>query len=652
MKIIFAVLLLWGCAMNMYAQELYQQAKQPLAALKDTTLIAPLLDKANELTEEDKWDEAISVYETTLRSSMSLQYDEGMIHSYLGLFLCYLRKSEFLKSYQLLDEAEAIWLKTRKKVPEKYEASIEYARGMVLDRMGKYELAVKHYQNCVRIRRALKIPVAGIYSALGQLLKKSGNHTWALHYLELSEMEATASGNTRILAATWINKASLLYDMEPNAAAWPKSIELTQKAVTLLKQGANRPENTLSSALVNLAVYEMKARHPDLRKAQAWLAEAGRLKEVNDFEKAHVYVNIADLNRQTGQYRQANQHLDTAFALASQIRSPEKLVSVFKGKAALYKQLHQYKEALAYHEKADSMADEIAGDKTKQAVSHLQYEYETGQKDVELAKKQLLIARQQTIIQRKNTLTYSIIAGVALSGTFIGLLLLNRRRIQRKEAQQALEIASWRASLEGEERERQRLAHQLHDHIGGNLSTLAMWMDNIKKDVYLYTQQSNYNEALQLLHTTLTEVRNTAHHLMPELLLRFGLAEALRIFCSNVQKASGIEIQYHYFGYVGELGKNNELIIYRCVQELVQNILKHSGANRALVQLSGHEDLLSITIEDNGNGLAENSMEKKGMGLASIENSIQKLNGQFRIHSDGESGTSVEMEIRIPAPGA
>src|SRR5690606_761835 len=121
--------------------------------------------------------------------------------------------------------------------------------------------------------------------------------------------------------------------------------------------------------------------------------------------------------------------------------------------------------------------------------------------------------------------------------------------------------------------------------------------------------------------------------------------EAVRIFCLNVQKATGIEFQLHYFGFIGNLRKEMELIIYRTIQELVQNIAKHSEAGSAIVQLSHHENKLSITIEDNGKGFDTGSAIGNGMGLQNVQTTIEHLGGQFSITSEPDNGTAIEIEL-------
>src|SRR5690606_8139256 len=129
----------------------------------------------------------------------------------------------------------------------------------------------------------------------------------------------------------------------------------------------------------------------------------------------------------------------------------------------------------------------------------------------------------------------------------------------------------------------------------------------------------------------------------------------------NVQRATGLFIRYHYFGFIDIRNKNKELILYRCIQELVQNIVKHAKASQALVQLSRHDTLLIINVEDNGVGRPVSGEENggettskqstagshEGIGLSGIQENIAKIQGRFQWLSEPGKGVSVEIEIPI-----
>jgi two-component system NarL family sensor kinase len=156
-----------------------------------------------------------------------------------------------------------------------------------------------------------------------------------------------------------------------------------------------------------------------------------------------------------------------------------------------------------------------------------------------------------------------------------------------------------------------------------------------------------YREASHMLDNTVNDIRRTAHNLMPELLLKHGLSEATRIFCDQVQDNEGLSISYQHYGFIDGPDKRFELSVYRIVQELVHNVIKHAQASFALVQLSQHNDILDVTIEDNGRGLQAHEGATKGMGLESIRQRVRELQGKININSSAGSGTTVYIEFNL-----
>jgi len=133
---------------------------------------------------------------------------------------------------------------------------------------------------------------------------------------------------------------------------------------------------------------------------------------------------------------------------------------------------------------------------------------------------------------------------------------------------------------------------------------------------------------------------------MPEVLLQHGLDEALRRYCNNVNNSRLLQIQYDSWGEIGRFADSFELSVYRIVQELLNNILKHSKATQALVQLSRQEDLLTISIEDNGVGFSGEG-GNEGMGLRSLQSRIKAMNGKMELEASEQSGVCAYLEFDI-----
>ena len=198
------------------------------------------------------------------------------------------------------------------------------------------------------------------------------------------------------------------------------------------------------------------------------------------------------------------------------------------------------------------------------------------------------------------------------------------------------------ALIEGEEKERSRLARELHDGVGGILSASRMHLSLLQEDQPNGSHADGLTHISSMLDQASQEIRSIAHNLFPDLLEMHPLDVAVGNYCQRVRNA-GLNLDYYYLGARNEISTPLKLAIYRSVQELVNNSIKHARASHVLVQLSQHENTLQLTVEDNGAGFDPDKVV--GMGLLSLKNKITKLGGQLSIESCPGKGTTVHIEI-------
>ena len=157
-----------------------------------------------------------------------------------------------------------------------------------------------------------------------------------------------------------------------------------------------------------------------------------------------------------------------------------------------------------------------------------------------------------------------------------------------------------------------------------------------------------FDRSLDMLDTSISELRRVAYNMMPEMLVKFGLDEALKEYCNTLNATKLITIRYQSVGMDSRLNSSTEIIIYRIVQELLNNILKHAAAKEAFIQLIKEEGRLDIMAEDNGKGFDVSVLEKnKGTGWTSIRSRVEYLQGQLEIQSGAGKGTTVNIEFKI-----
>jgi two-component system NarL family sensor kinase len=203
------------------------------------------------------------------------------------------------------------------------------------------------------------------------------------------------------------------------------------------------------------------------------------------------------------------------------------------------------------------------------------------------------------------------------------------------------------AMMKGQEEERSRIAKDLHDGFGGLLSGTKMSFVNVKDRLVLSPEDRVlFEKSLIMLDNTIIDLRKVAQNLMPEALVKFGLYDALQDFCEYVQSSTGIQMLYHQFGEKRKLESTAEIFIYRIVQELVNNVVKHANATQVIVQITTGTQKVDITVEDNGCGFDKDLLSTaKGAGMANISYRVQCLNGRTDIVTSPGAGTSVNIEL-------
>jgi len=200
--------------------------------------------------------------------------------------------------------------------------------------------------------------------------------------------------------------------------------------------------------------------------------------------------------------------------------------------------------------------------------------------------------------------------------------------------------------LKGQEEERGRLAKDLHDGLGGMLSGVKLSLGAMKGNLILSEDSARlFSRALDQLDNSISEMRRVAHNMMPEALVKLGLQQAVQDYCDGLSETQQLKINSQFHGLDKRLDAAAEVVIYRVVQELLNNVVKHAEATEALVQVMRHENNLNITIEDNGKGFDTSKMEEaRGAGLRNVQSRVDYLKGQMDIQSAPGKGTSVHID--------
>jgi signal transduction histidine kinase len=308
-----------------------------------------------------------------------------------------------------------------------------------------------------------------------------------------------------------------------------------------------------------------------------------------------------------------------------------------------------YKEAFEYLQKNIAIKDSIQSEDRKKFTLELEKKYETEKKETQVRLQELEITKRKSITHGLLVITSAIIVILIL----VFLNFKNKNRLQTEKItklETEKQLLATEAVLKGEEQERTRLAKDLHDGLGGLLSGIKYSFQNMKDNLILTPENAQvFERSLDMLDSSIHEMRRVAHNLMPETLFKFGLDMALNDFCTAINNSGVLQLKYQSFGLENtKLNHSVSVSVYRIVQELVNNIVKHAEAKLALVQLTVSENLLLIDVEDNGKGFDTDKLkDQKGIGWNNVSSRIDYLDGKLELNSQPGKGTIVHIEIKM-----
>jgi signal transduction histidine kinase len=210
------------------------------------------------------------------------------------------------------------------------------------------------------------------------------------------------------------------------------------------------------------------------------------------------------------------------------------------------------------------------------------------------------------------------------------------------------EVAELTASLETQEKERNRIARDLHDGVGSLMSGISAQIEVLRAQPGVQNGSASLSQLRDLVKEATSELRRTSYELMPASLLRQGLEPAIRDLCVNLLVKNGIEPSLEINSDLSTLNTEQQLTVYRIVQELLNNIVKHAAAQHVLIQFNQYDDEISLVVEDDGKGF--DVLEKKrtgGLGLGSLQSRVNLLKGFLDISSVPEQGTTVTVNFKL-----
>ncbi|MGN6602326.1 MAG: tetratricopeptide repeat-containing sensor histidine kinase [Ginsengibacter sp.] len=430
-------------------------------------------------------------------------------------------------------------------------------------------------------------------------------------------------------------------------------------------QIAEKTSKGLNSTDINYQLYsgygQLFSKEKKLDEALKYYQKAlsVAMKGGRKFRQMDSYRMLGFVYADRKQYQQSILNLEKALVLVRQIQNKNLEAGILKRLAEAESAVGNYRLSSDHFAKYIYLNDSLKEQESKKKINEIENKYQAQKKQ-----KAIDALRQANLLQTAE-LKQKQILNIALVGGFVLLLIagaliynnfknkhrllqqneeLSRQKIRELEKERKLVAAQ--SLMEGQEEERTRLARDLHDGVGGLLSGVKLSMSNMKENVFL--SQSNvdsFNNVIRQLDQSIAELRRVSHNMMPESLVKFGLKETLENYCERLNYSGQIKVQLQTYGMDARMEQSTEIVIYRMIQELLNNAVKHAEAKNVLIQLVREKERFNLTVEDDGKGFDVSKVDNgSSAGLNNIRARAAYLNGTVDIRSSEGEGTSVHVE--------
>lgn len=520
------------------------------------------------------------------------------------------------------------------------------AQGIVLWQLGKNAEALEVQFRALSIRERIKDQNGMIASRLniGMVYQSQDKLPQAEVYIReaLDMLDNLKSLQAPRLQITALHTLANVYGMQGKIN---EALQLDSLGIKI----AEETNNEFSKAMFydNMGNCYMYGSPPDFGKAFDYFRRTILIDSAfeNKKQMSDSYLNLGHLFSFQKKYNEAIPYFLRSVALADSAGYAQGRQLAYQYMSESYKKAGQIELAFEALKISESLKDSLLNIESETKIAELQTIYET-------EKKQKQIELQQTQLSKKNYIIGGAVLILLLSA-FSGYLIYRRYRLRQKNRlQQEImhqQAIATRAVMEAEESERQRIAKDLHDGVGQMMSAAKMNLSALESDLAIADpgQRASLDKIIGLVDESCKEVRTVSHNMMPNVLLKKGLASAIGDFLEKIE-SKVLKVHLHAEGLQDRIDSNVEIVLYRVIQECVNNVIKHAGASHLDIAILRDKDGISATIEDNGKGFAVlNEANGDGMGLKNIRTRVEFLKGTVDFDSAPGKGTLVAVHVPL-----
>lgn len=631
------------------AQQVFQKALDLSKVLKSHREAEIRRKLAYNLAGRDKLDSAMLIF-SELFNFCLLQKDYSELaaaHYTAGLALS--NKGRYHEAESFLFEAIEI--------AEKHNLNGEQCRYLRVlsehyDNIGNRTEAVAVAERGLKLAKEIQDPkeIALINMVMGNLFMNSGDFAKArLFYLEHKNY-AYQTKDTLEMAKSYVNLGNADYYDEKLDSA------LNNYLKAIVQFDNVRKNHQSTSARYNVAsIYYMLDSIPQFLK---YLNQADEIYKSNSEFGGMLDVMFA----RAAYLRNQNMHQEAislskeAVQICLNTTNLQVRMEFYDVLAISYQHLNQLDSALFYTKAYLALYDSIYTEELREGLitADMENRYNASQREKQIEVLKLLNERRLYIMWGLGVLIFLIlvIASIGIRGLqnkrnlAETRLKLHEQKIEKLLSDQ--ELKSINAMMEGQDKERKRIAQDLHDRLGSMLSTVKHHFSAMETKITELRDQNmvQYNTAITLLDDAVREVRHISHDMLSGTLVKFGLSAALQDLKNSIEVPGKLTVELNLFGLDHRLDNEVEIAVYRIIQELVGNSLKHANASEMNIQLTLSDDNLNVMVEDNGRGFDAKNITSDGIGLKNIYDRIKRLNGTY--HLDAAIGRGTTFVIDIP----
>lgn len=674
-KLFFFSILLFGCCAS-YSQNKEEVLIEKAGKATSDTAKANLYNLlANEFAASDSA-KTFKYADVASLLSTKNKYEKGIADSYFAKAQYFIAKNKFADAEALLKKASALYINNNNKIGEiecillnvKMMSSkgnkkeclpiLEAAKikaektgdknilaavykyvGSVNDDLGNQEVGMQANLKALELYEASnnKNGIVMIYNNLGKISFQNKNYPLAISYYKKGIALATELQDYLNLGKCQLNLANVYTEKQQmdSAILFMKNADEAFIKIKFVK-GSQTVNNNLGAILLRQAQY--KEALPYLEKALNL-----SLSNNNIVGLALVQSNIGYANTFLGNYTEAKKWFSKADTTAKKYNDRFTIGEVLFRSSSYDSAIGDFKTAFEKKNKYYKIKDSLLNEKNAKAINELQTKYDTEKKDKQIQEQNFTLTRQKTI-------TISIV-GIAILLAMLGYSFYRRYKLKQEKKLQTEVIKqqdlATKAVLEAEEKERERIARDLHDGVGQVMSAAKMNLSAFESELVFKdeSQKLSFEKVIHLIDEGCKEVRSVSHQMMPNALLKAGLASAIKEFIDKIDNRV-LKVNLYSEGLNDRIDNNIEIVLYRIIQECVNNVIKHSGANQLDISLIKDGDGISVSIEDNGKGFnAKDKTKFEGIGLKNIASRIEFLKGTVEFDSTEGRGTMVAINV-------